>query len=138
MKSTEFVKTSGEVSYGFDLPEPIYGHCALKTFEKENRVFIIGGYNGHDIGTTRIYLATDSSTYYEQDGPSLNIERFYHGCTIFASKNHDDRQVALVAGGANSAAVYDIELWDYQMPGSTWIKSNLKLNEQNIIPQVYL
>lgn len=127
LNSTEYVKPSGEVTKGFDLLEPLSYHCMLKTSEDEQRVFVIGGaVNGGYTRNTRIYLATEDSTYFIEDGPSLNIARGFLGCTTFTSSNHNGRSVALAVGGyGTSGAEVQGEIWDYQISGSKWEMSKL-------------
>lgn len=123
LKSTEFVQITGApVSEGYDLLEPIYGHCMLKTSDK--RIFIIGGNNGNYIGTTRIYLETYDNTHFTENGPSLNIPRYKHGCSIISSANHDGRDIAVVIGGHNGYSLNSVEIWDFKIEGSKWKKSS--------------
>lgn len=125
LQSTEFVTMTGEVTQGYDLLEPLLGHCMLKTFENEQRVFIIGGDNGWMVGfgTTRIYVASQGSTYYLEDGPALNTPRLFHGCSVFTSANHENRDIAIVVGGFNGDELSSVEVWDFQTTGSTWMTS---------------
>ena len=53
-------------------------------------------------------------------GPDMSYDRYYHGCTLFKSAKHGNREVALVAGGYVQEKV---ELLDYQAEGSAWEES---------------
>ena len=53
-------------------------------------------------------------------GPDMLDERSDHACSTFKSARHQQREVALVAGGGGRD---DVEVLDYQMEGSSWQKS---------------
>lgn len=126
LKSTEYVKMSGEVDFEIDLQQEIYSHCMIKT--SDSQVFIIGGNAGQSIivTNTRIYGVAQDKPYYVGDGPSLNVKRHRHGCTTFKSLNDENEstEVALVVGGYNSEAEKTAEIWNFQILGATWKLGN--------------
>jgi hypothetical protein len=117
LKSTEHIKMNGEVSYGIDLPLELYGHCMIQT--SDHQVLIIGGYPNSK-RKTLIYNVKQDNPQFVRDGPSLNKERHYHGCTTYLSLNHGG-MVAIAIGGYHSPNT--AEVWNYQEPGSSWTLS---------------
>ena len=56
-------------------------------------------------------------------GPSMNHERYYHGCGIYHSSAHSGRPVIVTAGGGgNVGGVKSSEVWDFTVPGSQWLQ----------------
>lgn len=93
-------------------------------------VMVIGGFNGSEYnGKTWRYGWMIGDDFKAERAPMeyLNEARGYHECTVFSSLNHDDRQVALVAGGQNwYGPVLTVEILDYQMsPSVSWVTGKL-------------
>ena len=57
------------------------------------------------------------------DVASMNHARYSHACTIFKSPLHDERPVAIVAGGRASPKT--AEILDFSQDGSAWQESKL-------------
>ena len=118
LKSTEHIKMNGEVSYGIDLPQEVFGHCMIHT--GDDQVFIIGGYP-NSLRKTLIYNVKQDNPQFIREGPSLNKDRYYHGCTTYLSQNHGG-MVAIAIGGYGSS-YNTAEVWNYQDLGSSWTLS---------------
>ena len=84
---------------------------------------MIGGFNGrYNTGSTRIY---DLDLQFLREGPSLNVPRFYHDCTVVQSANHEGRTILIVVGGQDGkvkVSLKSIEVWDQYKPGTSWQK----------------
>ena len=57
------------------------------------------------------------------NGPAMIHNRRNHGCTIFNSPGHENRPVAVVAGGSDGADDKSAEIWDFTQQNSKWIES---------------
>ena len=69
-----------------------------------------------------IYDSRNFNGTHFNKGPTakeMETKRSHHSCTIFNSKYHDDRPVAIVAGGGSNTA----EVLDFTCEKSTWISS---------------
>ena len=56
--------------------------------------------------------------------PSMVYNRQFHACSIFISPAHNNRPVAIAAGG-NGPASTTAEVFDYTITGSSWQPSKL-------------
>ena len=85
----------------------------------DDQVFIIGG-NPNSLRKTLIYNVKQDNPQFVSNGPTLNKDRNYHGCTTYLSLNHGG-MVAIAIGGYYSSNT--AEVWNYQDPGSSWTLS---------------
>jgi len=114
LSTTEFITVEGEVSAGPNLPSPPRSsHCMMKL--PSGKIIITGGYPGSSVG--KKVLEFDPATNSYVDMPPLTTIRYKHACAVFQSPQHEDRYVALAAGGEYEATA---EILDYTQPNAKW------------------
>lgn len=114
-KDSFFVKANGLILKGPDLSTERAFHCVMEAANGD--VIVTGGYGRY--GSTKYSTEVFSPTTLTREmGPSMNQGRTKHGCQTVFSKNHGNRQVAIVVGGYISPS--SAELWDFQTYGATW------------------
>ena len=88
---------------------------------------IIGGFIGSTTATVLKFDSNDLNKAPVQVESMLN-GRYSHACTIFNSALHDDRAIAIVAGGYGpSSGTKKAEIWDFTKEGTSWQQSNIIL-----------
>ena len=112
--SSDFVFLNGTSKKGPNLPQARNFHCMLQLDEK--RVMLIGSDGNGKKSTVNYNLENNTFT----EGPKLNEERPWSGCTVFKSPMHDGRPVALVVGGIYSKAKKTSEILDFTKPENEW------------------
>ena len=80
-------------------------------------MLITGGYPSSQNGK-KVWFYDDQNGF--TPGPDMLDGRYDHACSTFKSARHQQREVALVAGGRKRD---DVEVLDYQTEGSSWQKS---------------
>ena len=108
LSSTEFITLDPATSVnGPALPKELYGSCAVKY--NESHIYLTGGSDGsdwtNDVWIYNSILDAGSSSWTE--GPRMNNERRYHGCTVL---HHDQRSLIVVAAGVG--AYKSVEILD--------------------------
>merc|ERR1711971_1155218 len=120
-QTSEFVFTNGSTAEGPLLEVPVESHCTVRL--DDDSILFVGGANV--LGNSD--SATDSTSYGSNtfvykvssneftEGPRLNIGRSRHGCVVYQSRVHGNRNVVLVAGGSmtTSSNALITELWDF-------------------------
>lgn len=118
LASTELVHLDKTVEAGPELQQGVSSFCVMS---HQNTILITGGYQykiGQKSNSVMIYDKSDIFHEPKVGSPMLK-SRKQHACTIFNSIGHDNRPVAIIAGGFQS----DAELWDYTQQDSKWIQS---------------
>lgn len=111
LDSTEVISNNGDISPGISLPNKVNNHCILSL--EDGRMLISGGFAQNK----KVWFYDDQNGF--TPGPDMLEKREGHACSTFKSALHQQREVALVAGGDYRD---DVEVLDYQTEGSTWEK----------------
>ena len=67
-----------------------------------------------------VWLFDANNNFKMTIGPSMNYERYVHGCGIYHSSVHLGRPVIVTAGSYGEAGFKNTEIWDFTVPGSEW------------------
>ena len=116
---TKFVYANGSVFAGPNLPEKRVNHCMVNL--KDGRIMIIGGYPTYK--DVLIYHLSNKSF---AQGPSLQVDRVSHACTLFRSPMHGNREVVLVGCGYREGGTRSVEVLDFKKPGAVWEQSKFR------------
>ena len=78
--------------------------------------------------TNRVHIYDQDDVFLPpNNGPPMIHSREEHSCTIFNSPGHENRPVAVVAGGYDDADDdaddKSAEIWDFTQQNSKWIES---------------
>ena len=115
LATSEYVSPDGDASQpGPNLPGPRSHHCAMKL--SNGQVILLGGYPNE-----KSVIIFHPETGIDQSLPSLIFDRTRFGCATFNSPMHDNREVVLAVGGAETATA---EVLDYTQPSPAWTESN--------------
>ena len=69
----------------------------------------------------RIFSKLGKKLAYRIRSVALSIHAlFQHFFSSIYSKGHDNRPVAIVAGGFNNGLIYTVEIWDFTKQGAKW------------------
>ena len=85
------------------------------------KLLVIGGSPSSSVGTK--VLEFDPATNSYDDMPPLTTYRWDHACAVFQSPQHEDRYVAMIAGGVYEATA---EILDYSQPNAKWTPSKIR------------
>ena len=120
LSSTELVHLDKKVEEGPKLDQPLSSFCII-THQK--KIYIMGGWT--ESGRTKNVHIYDQEDVFlpPNNGPAMIHNRGGHSCTIFNSPGHENRPVAVVAGGVDLVDNKSAELWDFTQPNSKWIES---------------
>ena len=114
--TSEYVSPDGDASQpGPDLPGPRSGHCAVKL--ANGQVMLLGG----DPDEKSVFIFHPDTETFDQSLPPLIFNRDGASCAAFKSPLHDNREVVLAVGGAETATA---EVLDYTQPNPAWTESN--------------
>ena len=115
-KTSEQIFLNGTVKYGKPLPEPRDGHCMV---EYNGQVISTGGSHGGYNPTYDVWSFNNHVEFTFTNMSRMNYARYWHGCGIVHSKQHQDRPLLIVAGGYGDG--WDkSEYLDFTLPGSQW------------------
>ena len=118
LSTTEYISPdSGASQPGPDLPSPRAEHCAVKL--SNGKVIVLGGALGPS-RKSAIIFNPDTETF-DQSLPTMTYDRSRFGCATFNSQLHENREVVLAVGGANT---FIAEVLDYTQPNPAWTTSN--------------
>jgi hypothetical protein len=116
LATSEYVSPDGDASQpGPDLPGPRSGHCAVKL--ANGQVMLLGG----DPDEKSVIIFHPDTETFDQSLPPLIFNRDGASCAAFKSPLHDNREVVLAVGGAETATA---EVLDYTRPNPAWKESN--------------
>ena len=116
LATSEYVSPDGDASQpGPDLPAPRDSHCAVKL--ANGQVMFLGG----DPDEKSVIIFHPDTEKFDQSLPPLIFNRDGASCAAFKSPLHDNREVVLAAGGAETATA---EVLDYTQPNPAWTESN--------------
>ena len=114
LESTEFIYSNGSAINGPNLPATRSEHCMVTL--NNGMVMILGGYQSSNRKSVIIFNPEDNTF---TTGPTLLYGRYSHGCTLFTSPLHGNRNVVLVIGGGQNTA----EILDYTDDNAAWEES---------------
>ena len=106
--STEFLSLNQPPFEGPDLPFCIHDHCVIQY--DPNRIFLIGGMLNNSI-SEKTWIIDPRNGFCLRKGPTLNVARSGHSCTLMKFK---DKNLIIVAGGTSHGSKYldSVEILD--------------------------
>ena len=108
LDSTEFIiqGQTNEVP-GAKLPYPLDAMCAVKLSEQE--IFVIGGRN-KNVYTNHVWIYDPQNGFARNQGPSLNIGRDSHSCSIM--RDGDKTSIIVAGGWDGDQQLHYVEIYD--------------------------
>ena len=117
--TTEYIHANGTVVAGPNLPVARYGHCSVPLHD--GKVMIIGGagdlHRLSYVEKTVLIFSPNNNSF--TPGPSFIHNRHGFACTLFSSPMHENRPVAMIAGGIG-VGQYKTEILDYTTENAKW------------------
>ena len=121
LSTTEIVHLDKKVEEGPKLDQTLSSSCIIS---HQKKIYIMGGYIGNGRRTNIVHIYDQDDVFLPpNNGPPMNQIRAWHSCTIFNSPGHENRPVAVVAGGEDDADNKSAEIWDLSQRNSKWMES---------------